>query len=82
MDEKRTMPNWAARLSMQDELLTLAEAQTFASILMADRLQFLLASSEDIQMRLTRLEMFMASAVPGYDKATTNYKKLSSGGGV
>jgi hypothetical protein len=66
--EKRTIKNWAARLSMQDELLTLEEAQAFAQIVQADRLLETRDMISDIQIRIMRLEQFIAGTLPGYDE--------------
>ena len=68
MEEKRTIHNWAARLSAKDEPLTLAEAQTLAQIGTADRLLELLTALQDIQMRLTRLERYVAAKAPDYQR--------------
>lgn len=70
MEEKRTIKNWAARLSAPDEPLTLAEAQTLASISCADRLLECLTALQDLQMRLTRLELFVAAIAPDYEKSS------------
>lgn len=69
-DEKRTIRNWAARLSAVDEPLTLEEAGVLAAISASDRLLENLGALQDIQMRLTRLELHIASTVPGYDEGT------------
>lgn len=67
--ERRTIRNWAARLSAQDEPLTLEEAQLLAAISASDRLLEVRDALQDVQMRLTRMECFLAAAVPGYDQA-------------
>lgn len=69
MDEKRTIHNWAARLSAKEEPLTLQEAQTLAAISCSDRLLECLTALQDVQMRLTRLERFVARTIPDYDRA-------------
>lgn len=55
---------------MPDEPLTLEEARTLAAISSADRQLETRDILQDIQVRLTRLELFIAATVPGYDPAT------------
>jgi hypothetical protein len=69
-EDRRTIKNWAARLSAPDEQLTLEEARTLAAIAATDRLLEMLTSLQDIQMRLTRIELFVAATIPGYDAGT------------
>jgi hypothetical protein len=68
--ERRTMRGWAARLSAPDEPLTLAEARTLAAIAQADRLVELREAIADLRARMTRLELYLAATVPGYDPTT------------
>ena len=70
MEQQRTIHNWAARLSAKDEPLTLAEAHLLASISTADRLVELLTAFQDIQMRLMRLETYIAAHIPDYAPTT------------
>lgn len=70
MEERRPIKAWASRLGGEGEPLTLAEAQLLASIAMADRLLEIRDSLQDVQCRLTRIEMFLAATVPGYDEQT------------
>lgn len=80
MEGARTIHNWAARLSAKDEALTLAEAQTYAAIATADRLVELLTAFQDIQMRLTRLELYMSAKAPGYEQEVSrHYAALQAG---
>lgn len=69
-DDRRTMKNIAARLSAPDEPLTLEEARTLAAIASADRQLEIRDILQDIQMRLTRMELFLAATIPGYDQGT------------
>ena len=61
-EDRRTIQNWAARLSAKDEPLTMAEAQLLASISAADRLVEIQGRVEDQAERLRRLE---EQATPG-----------------
>lgn len=70
MDEKRTIHNWAARLSMEDEPLTLQEAQAFAMVSASDRLVECRTALQDMQMRLTRLELYIAAHFHDYTATT------------
>lgn len=76
------MKNWAARLSAPDEPLTLEEARTLAAIATADRALETRDVLQDVQMRLTRLELFLAATTPGYDGTTQALVKrmLAEGG--
>ncbi|MGE3272683.1 MAG: hypothetical protein AB7P40_28345 [Chloroflexota bacterium] len=81
-DERRTMKGWAHRLSAPDEPLTLEEARTLAAIAAADRALESRDVLQDVQMRLTRLELFIAATTPGYDETTQALVKrmLTEGG--
>jgi hypothetical protein len=68
--ERHSIKSWAARLSADAEALTLAEAHALAAIAAADRLLELRDAVSDVQMRLTRLELYLAATVPGYDPTT------------
>jgi hypothetical protein len=65
-DEKRTIRNWGARLSMPDEPLTLEEARTYAAMSTADRTLEMLTVLTDLRNRLQRIEMYLEDALPGY----------------
>lgn len=69
-EERRTIKNWGARLSAADEPLTLTEAQAFATMSTSDLLLEIRNALQDIQCRLTRLEIFVGSTVPDYDART------------
>ena len=69
-EERRSVKSWAARLSVPDEALTLDEAKALATIAMADRLLEIREDLADIRARLTRIELFLAASVPGYDPTT------------
>jgi hypothetical protein len=66
--ERHTIRGWARRISGDDELLTLEEAQVLAAIATNDRLVEVRDALQDVQARLTRLELFMGVAIPGYDE--------------
>jgi hypothetical protein len=68
--ERHSIKAWAARLSADGEALTLEEAQLLAAIAAADRLLEMRDAVSDVQARLTRLELYLAATVPGYDPAT------------
>lgn len=70
VDDRRTIKNWASRLSAPDESLTLEEARTLAAIAGADRQLEVRDILQDIQSRLTRMELYLAENVPGYDEQT------------
>jgi hypothetical protein len=78
--ERRTMKNIAARLSAPDEPLTLEEARTLAAISTADRTLESRDMLLDIKMRLTRIELFLAATVPGYDAETKRLVKALAEG--
>lgn len=65
--ERHSIKSWAARLSADGEALTLEEAHALAAIAAADRLLELRDAISDVQMRLTRLELYLAATVPDYD---------------
>jgi len=69
-EDRRTIRNWASRLSAADEPLSLEEASLLAAISANDRLVELLGAMQDVQVRLTRLEVFAAATIPGYDEQT------------
>lgn len=48
-------------------MLTLEEARTYAMMAATDRLLESRDLLQDLQMRLMRLEQFLAGAFPGYD---------------
>lgn len=68
--ENRTIKNWAHRLSGEGETLTLAEAHLLASIAATDRLLECVTALQDVQMRLTRIEMWMEATLPQYGPVT------------
>lgn len=70
MTQKRTLHGWGAALSIKDEPLTLAEAQALASLMAADRLMECLAALQNVEARLTRLELYVRSRDPEYDGRT------------
>lgn len=76
-EERRTIKSWAHRLSSPDEPLTREEAQLLATIAGTDRLLELVTAMQDIQMRLCRLEAYIAPRVPGY-----GHRAIESGHGV
>jgi hypothetical protein len=69
-EDRRTIKNWAARLSAADEMLSLDEARTLAAIAQADRLLEIRDVLQDVQMRLTRMELYASAHLPGYDDET------------
>lgn len=75
-EDRRTIKGWAARLSVADEQLTLEEAQALASIAQADRLLEIRDVLQDIQSRLSRMELWMAATIPGYDQQTQALSKV------
>lgn len=80
-DERRPIKAWASRLSGEGEPLTMAEAQLLAQIAATDRLLECLTALQDIQMRLHRIELFMAANVPGYDEQTRVLAALTAAKG-
>lgn len=74
-EQSRPIRAWASRLSGEGEPLTMAEAGLLAQIAATDRLLECLTALQDIQMRLTRLEVFVARVFPGYDAQTTGVLK-------
>jgi len=81
-EDRRTIRNWASRLSAADEPLSLEEASLLAAISANDRLVELLGAMQDVQVRLTRLEVFAAATIPGYDEQTRSLAKaLANGNG-
>lgn len=80
-DERRPIRSWASRLGGDGEPLTLAEAGLLAQIAAADRLLECLTALQDMQMRLHRIELFLAANVPGYDEQTRVLAALTSKGG-
>ena len=70
-EDRRTIKNWAARLSAEDEPLTLEEARTLAQIATTDRLLEVLTALQDLRNRLTRLEVFIDQTVPAYHPTVT-----------
>lgn len=79
-DERRTIKNWGARLGAPDEMLTFDEAQMLASLVTCDRLAEILTALQDIQARLTRMELFIARTFPAYDQENTRMLKALSNG--
>jgi hypothetical protein len=81
--ETHTIKGWGARLSLDGEALTLEEARTYAAMSTADRTLEMLTKLTDIQMRLQRLETFVALVFPKYDAGTTAIlKALAEQNGV
>jgi hypothetical protein len=71
------------RLSLDGEALTLEEARTYAAMSTADRTLEMLTKLTDLQMRLQRLETFVALVFPKYDAGTTAIlKALAEQNGV
>ena len=66
-EERHPIKSWARRLSGESEPLTLQEAHALAAIAQTDRSLEMLTVLQDIQARLTRLEIFVANMVPEYD---------------
>ncbi len=71
MEEKHLIHKWAKLL--QDEPVTRDEAQLYTLISANDRLMELLVAFQDIQMRLTRLEAYMAAKAPGYQQEVSRH---------
>jgi hypothetical protein len=80
-DERRPIEAWASRLGGKGEPLTMPEAQLLAQIAATDRALEMLTALQDVQMRLTRLESFVAATVPGYDQAASVLVKHALGEG-
>jgi hypothetical protein len=69
-EERRPMKAWASRLCGEGEPLTMQEAALLAQIAACDRLLEVRDALQDVQCRLTRLELALRSLVPDYDKRT------------
>lgn len=65
--EKHTIEGWQARLNVQGEQVTREEAMLLHLGHQNYRLELLVTALEDIQMRVTRMELFLQSIVPNYD---------------
>lgn len=75
--DRRTVKDWAAELSAADEPLSLDEVQALAAIAQSDRLLELLTAVQDVQIRLTRLELYLLATAPGYDRTTRELAELA-----
>jgi hypothetical protein len=75
--ERKTVTAWAAQLTAPGERLTLDEVQAIAAIAASDRLLELLHAVQDVQMRLTRLELYLLATAPGYDQTTRQLADLA-----
>ena len=69
-EERRPIKSWGSRLGGEGEPLTLEEASLLAALSQADRLLECVTALQDIQMRLTRLELFVSAVAPGYEGMT------------
>lgn len=65
MTDKHLIHKWAKLL--QDEPVTMEEAQLFTLISANDRLTEMLGALQDMQSRLTRLELYLAAHLPDYE---------------
>lgn len=76
-EDRRTIKNWAARLSAPDEPLTLEEARTLAAIAGTDRLLEVRDLLADLRDRVQRMEMFLEERMPGYADHAGRMKRLA-----
>lgn len=67
MAERRTIGNWGAHLNVEGEPLTMEEAMLLNLGHLNARMSKMIEHLEDMRCRLTRLELFVAEMVPGYD---------------
>lgn len=77
MAERRTIDNWGAHLNANDEPLTIEQAMLLSLGHLNARLEKTVEHLEDMRIRLTRLELYLAASVPGYDAQTKRLAKLA-----
>ena len=70
MAERRTIQNWGAHLNVEGEPLTIEQAMLLHLGHQNSRLQQLINLMQDMQMRLTRIELYMQATLPNYDEIT------------
>lgn len=67
MADRRTIEGWGAILNVPGEPLAMDEAMLLNLGHMNARLEVAVTALQDMQARLTRIELFLAASVPGYD---------------
>jgi hypothetical protein len=70
MAEEHTIENWGQRLNIPGEPLTIERAMLLNLGHMNARLEIMTACLQDMQARLTRIELFMAETLPNYNGIT------------
>lgn len=68
--EKHTIEGWGARLNAPGEQLDISQAMLLSLGHLNARMEAMATSLLDIQIRLTRIELFLQETVPGYEKVT------------
>ena len=68
--EKHTIDGWGSRLNAPGEPLTISEAMLLSLGHLNARSEAIAASLLDIQIRLTRIELFLQETIPNYDRVT------------
>lgn len=75
--ERHGMQSWGMRLGADmQEPKTMEEAQLLATMTINDKLYEMVAILQDVQARLTRLEVYVEENAPGYTR-TSAYQALS-----
>lgn len=75
--ERHSMKGWGARFADWNEPRTLEEAQTMATLAIADRLLECSTSLEDLKLRLARIELWLETNVPSYRQSLHEHKPLA-----
>lgn len=70
MAERRTIEQWGAHLNIEGEPLTIEQAMLLHLGHLNGRLQALLTLTQDMQIRLTRIELYLQETVPDYERTT------------
>lgn len=68
--EKHTIEGWGARLNAPGEQLDISQAMLLSLGHLNARMEAMATSLLDIQIRLTRIELFLNETVPGYERVT------------
>ena len=70
MAEEHTLENWGRRLNIPGEPLTIERAMLLNLGHMNARLEIMTACLQDMQARLTRIELYLEATLPNYDNIT------------
>jgi hypothetical protein len=67
MADRRTIEGWGAILNVPGEPLAMDQAMLLNLGHMNARLEIAVTALQDMQARLTRIELFLKATIPGYD---------------